>query len=706
MSLFNAIIMSCQPNSESRKKTNDNYHGVNIADDYRYMEDLENPEVLNWLKKQNRIAENSFRKLSGLEKLLGVQESLSGRGISEVTELKYTRDKKLFYLKRSSMEDQPKLYIREGINGKERLIFDPADQANRDRYINYFEPTWDGTKVVIGLSERGKEFAELQVFDVENNVLLPIKIKKALPSYGGVYWLPDNSGVIYIRVPIAENTKDAYLDMEMMIQKLDEKESKVLFSRKNNPKIQMKPEDLPIVFNDSYDKNYLYGAISGATIYQDYYYSLLNSKEKGNLIWTKLFNKEDKVTLFYRDNDNMVFLTSKDASNFKICSKSISNPKNVKTIVKEKKEEVITSFRLIEKGLVYTTTKNGVETKVYLMDKEGNTEELNLPFPAGKIVLKTKGNQSDFLSIIAEGWLNKKQRYLYDFSNNKFKLYDIQKYSNDIGIEDITVEEIVIPSYDGAKVPLSLIYNRNLKRDGTNSTFITAYGAYGTSIKPRFSKKIMTWVKEGGIYAIAHVRGGGEKGDAWYKGGLKNTKPNTWKDLIASTEYLIKNKYTSSDKVVINGSSAGGIAVGRAMTERPDLFKAVILNVGCLNALRTETGYNGENNIKEFGSVKDSLGFRNLLAMDSYYHIKKGVSYPATLVTTGINDSRVPPWHSAKFVAKLLECNSSKNPVLLSIDSNGGHGFNTSKKKKEEKVAQALSFAFWQTGHPDYQLKE
>ncbi len=234
---------------------------------------------------------------------------------------------------------------------------------------------------------------------------------------------------------------------------------------------------------------------------------------------------------------------------------------------------------------------------------------------------------------------------------------------------------------------------------------MVGYGAYGTSIRPSYSKKIISWALEGGIFAIAHVRGGGEKGDAWYKGGFKETKPNSWKDLIACTKYLISNKYTSPKNMAINGGSAGGITVGRAMTERPDLFAAVIIDVGTLNTIRAETAFNGENNAKEFGTVKDFNEFKWLLEMDSYHNTEKGISYPATLAITGMNDSRVPPWHSAKFIAKLRECNISKNPILLDVKFKSGHGSNDSKNEKYEGIANVLAFAFWQTGHPDYQPK-
>jgi prolyl oligopeptidase len=197
---------------------------------------------------------------------------------------------------------------------------------------------------------------------------------------------------------------------------------------------------------------------------------------------------------------------------------------------------------------------------------------------------------------------------------------------------------------------------------------------------------------------------GGEKGEKWRLGGYKDTKPNTWRDLIDCTEYLIKEKYTSKDKVAIWGGSAGGITVGRAMTERPDLFKAVIAEVGLMNPLRDEITPNGQP--KEFGSVKDPKEFKALLQMDAYHHIKKGVKYPATLITGGINDQRVIVWEPVKFAAKLMADNASSNPILLKIDFEGGHGANIPITQRYADIGDIFAFAFWQLGHPDYQPKE
>lgn len=264
----------------------------------------------------------------------------------------------------------------------------------------------------------------------------------------------------------------------------------------------------------------------------------------------------------------------------------------------------------------------------------------------------------------------------------------------------------MVESHDGVKVPQSLVYKKGIKKNGDNPVLITGYGAYGISLRPKFDPELLLFAYEGGIVATAHVRGGGELGDQWRKDGLKTKKANTWKDLIACAEYLISENYSSNKKIAIHGASAGGITIGRAMTERPELFAAAIPKVGLMNILRRDTSVSRVlRNREEFGTVKDSVECMALIEMDAYHHLKEGISYPATLITAGMNDTRVIAWGPAKFAARLQAVNVSNNPILFRVDYETGHGIGDRKTKYYEDVADVLSFALWQTGHPKYQIK-
>ena len=267
--------------------------------------------------------------------------------------------------------------------------------------------------------------------------------------------------------------------------------------------------------------------------------------------------------------------------------------------------------------------------------------------------------------------------------------------------EDLIYTVVTVESHDGTMVPLSIIHKKGIPLDGSNPCWLTGYGAYGASLDPRYGHTLYAWYERGGIFAIAHVRGGGENGEEWYRAGFQQTKPNTWKDFIACAEYLIEQKYTSPAKLAGEGASAGGILIGRAITERPDLFAVAIPLVGCLNSIRLETTPNGINNIPEFGSCDTETGFQALYEMDAFLHIRDGVNYPAMLITHGITDPRVEPWQSAKFAARVQAASASGKPVLLRMDYEAGHGIGSTKTQQLQERADIFAFMMWQFGMED-----
>jgi prolyl oligopeptidase len=254
-------------------------------------------------------------------------------------------------------------------------------------------------------------------------------------------------------------------------------------------------------------------------------------------------------------------------------------------------------------------------------------------------------------------------------------------------------------------IPLTIISKKGIKKDGSNICIIDGYGAYGISQTPQSDYMANSLAERGVVIAIAHVRGGSEKGDSWYRGGYKTTKPNTWKDFISCAQYLIDSGYTSPRRLAGSGTSAGGILISRAITERPDLFAAAICNVGVTNAMRFEFTSNGQGNISEFGTVKDSIECRALYEMDGVQHVANGTRYPAVLAVAGWNDRRVVPWVPGKFAAALQNASVSDKPVLLKVDYNNGH-FTEDKTVMFANFADQYVFALWQCGHPDFQPKK
>jgi len=256
---------------------------------------------------------------------------------------------------------------------------------------------------------------------------------------------------------------------------------------------------------------------------------------------------------------------------------------------------------------------------------------------------------------------------------------------------------------DGTKVPLSIIARKGLVRDGRHPALVDAYGSYQIVSSPFFNTRAIAFLEQGGVIATAHVRGGGEYGRRWWKAGQKLSKPNTWRDLIDCCEALVRDGWTTPSRLAIQGGSAGGITVGRALTERPALFAAVISNVGVSNALRAEFSQNGPPNIAEFGTVKERDGFEALREMDALHAVRDGILYPAVLLTTGLKDPRVEPWQVAKMTARLQKATASKNPVLLRVTFDAGHGLGSTRTQADEQRADEYAFVLWRTGAPGFQ---
>ncbi len=319
---------------------------------------------------------------------------------------------------------------------------------------------------------------------------------------------------------------------------------------------------------------------------------------------------------------------------------------------------------------------------------------------------KDISKQDNEILLINTGWNIPSQFSTFDLDTEKMTKNPFEIIYNMPFLKNIVVKEIEVKSHDGAMVPVSIIYDKTkAKLDGSDIGYMFGYGSYGTSLTPSFRFQVFPMVTNGVVIAVAHVRGGGEKGNDWHLGGKKTTKPNTWKDFNACAEYLIQNKYVSNKKLAISGGSAGGILIGRAVTERPDLYRVAIPMVGMMNTMRAEFDPNGPANIAEFGTVKDETEFKALLEMDAYHHIKKGKKYPALLVTTGFNDPRVASYNPAKFAAKMQNENGSGNPVFLDVNYDAGHFGGSTQDEFFKEEARNMAFIFWQCGHPDFQIK-
>jgi len=707
------ILIGCDktltPPIMQKETVTDVYFGKEIKDSYRHLENLKDSSVINWLKLQKAHTESYINNISNHSKLIKKQQELENENEFKFSRLNITANGSYFYLKKLPEDKVSRLYFRKDKDGKEELLYDPKEykKNEEDEYlINYISPNWSETKIVISLTKNDEEVSDMIILDLKTKKIQTQVITKTWAAASlGMSWLPDDSGFIFSRLPSEDGkAKETFQNTKYVLYNLENDSIKDIFSNETNPELGIEKDDFPIIFLQNQNDKYVFGAIVGVSQYFDVYYKEIKDIENIKAKWIPLFTKEDKVKKFTIVEDKLIYLSAKEASNFKIYQVAIADNiiSKPQILVNGEENAIIQSFNIIKDGLFYTIVKNGVDSKLF--HYETNTE-ITLPISAGSIGLTSNGYNYNDLWVSISGWNTKYKKYKYNFEINSFSnesLFDSNSTQEDT---DLIVEEIEVQSHDGKMIPLSLVYKKGLKKNSQNRVLLIGYGAYGYIIRPKYTNEVKLWTDEGGIYAVAHVRGGGEKGDSWYKDGFKTTKPNTWKDLISCTEYLIKKQYTSSKHVAIWGNSAGGILIGRAITERPDLFAAAIVRVGVLNAIRSENMIGGGTNSKEYGTVKDSVEFEALLKMDAYHNIKNEEKYPSILLTAGMNDSRVAAWQPAKFAAKIQQANISQNPILLSVDFESGHGFDASSEKKQKELADILSFALWRTGHPDYQLE-
>ncbi len=696
------------------KPTAETYFDTTITDEYRNLENLKDELVDDWFKKEALFTDSILNTISGREGLIQKMKSYDQRKTALAWSVKVTENDQYFFLKQKADENVPRLFYRKSFDSEDELLFDAKDfkpRSGNTYIINYIQPSWDGSYIALAMSHSGAEISEMAIIDMKTRKILPQIISHCWPSDGGgVSWLPDNSGFMYLHYPEIDHTSDRFLkDMKSVLYKIGDnpEDLNVIFSRETHPDLGIAPEDFPIASLISKNDNYLIGYIGGATAYGDAYFAEVKDLHlQSKIQWKPLYKKEDKVDKVIFEGDDIIFTSAKNSPQFQLLETTMANLNIDKAAVlsNQKQDEVIRTFGLTSDGIYYSTINNGVQGKLYNI-KDGFEKEIKLPRISGRLNFWTKGKDFSDLWISSAGWKNEYIRYQYDSKTNTFSEANLVPKANYPEFDDLIVKEALVTAHDGEKIPLSIIHKKDIQLNGEIPTLLLGYGSYGISYRPFFSATRLTWVDEGGIFCIAHVRGGGEKGDQWYQNGKKTKKPNTWKDLISCTEYMINEGYTSNSKTVIHGGSAGGILIGRAMTERPDLFAVAIPEVGMMNPLRNENTPNGPNNTKEFGISKDPVECKALIEMDAYLHIEKGVKYPATFITTGMNDPRVIAWQPGKFAAKLQAYNGSDKPILFDVDYESGHGIGDSKLKEFEQLANVYSFAFWQTGHTDYQPK-
>jgi prolyl oligopeptidase len=690
--LLTCLIFGCKAREQSlsypiTKKGDvvDDYFGTKVPDPYRWLEDDNAPEVKQWVKDENVVTFGYLEKIPFREMIW-----------TRLTEIyNYSRYSSpfragdyYFFYKNDGLQNQSVIYIQKGLEGTPEVFIDPntlsPDGTVRIGLISFSN---DNRYVAVSRSEAGSDWSEIKVMEVEPKKELTDRIQWV--KFSGAAWQGD--GFYY----------SAY-DKPAAGQELTAKNEsqKVFYHRLGDPQ-----EKDALVYEDrEHPLRFL-----GADVTEDEKYMFLTVSEgtSGNEVWSKDLTKKNSnfellIKGFSNDSgvidnvgDKFLVYTNVDALNFRVVLIDPRNPakENWQTIVPEKPE--VLSGANTAAGYLFCNYLQDANSRIYQLDLNGN--------PVREIELPALGTAVGF------GGKRDEKVLFYSFSSFTYPP-TIYKYDPVSGTSDVfrraevkftpdmyETKQVFYPSKDGTRIPMFIVSKKDLELNGRNPTYLTAYGGFNISERPYFSPSNIILLENGAVFALPNLRGGGEYGEAWHKAGMLLNKQNVFDDFVAAAEFLIQEKYTSTPYLAIAGGSNGGLLVGAAMTQRPDLFKVALPAVGVMDMLRYHKFTVGWGWAVEYGSSDDETNFKNLYSYSPLQNIKAGVCYPATLVTTADHDDRVVPAHSFKFAATLQEKQGCRNPVLIRIETRSGHG-SSNITKAIDLLSDTFSFMFYNMG--------
>ncbi len=691
-----------------RHDVTEEYFGTQVVDPYRWLEKTSDPEVVRWMKAQNDYAREALAKIPGRDNLLERVKALDNAG-SVVYNLQVWGGH-YFYLKAEAGSDNRRLYVRDVVDASERLLVDPEKLTTSDGKhfsIDYFQPSLDGKYVAYGISPGGSEDSVLHILEASSGKVLPDVIDRA--QFGQPSWLPDGKSFFIPRLqrlgPDAPPTAK-YQKVRVYRHTLgsDPEKDPQVFGYGMGEGVKVLDDDFSaIVYSPAAPKAMVGLVVHGVKNEKDFYVAPFEDTPTASTVWKKVADDSADITGFDVHGDDLFLLSHKDASRYKVVRTSLSHPDLAKAVsVVPPSDVVVVNIAAAADGLYVQDLDGGIGRLRRLPYGAGEPASVKLPFDGAIQSLFTHPSEAGaWLELTS--WTKSPLWYALSANGTAHDTHIVPP--SPVDFSKIESEEVKAKGADGTMVPLSIIHQKGIVADGSRPMWLEGYGSYGITLDPTFRPTMLAFLEQGGIFAVAHVRGGGEYGEDWHNGGRLLTKQHTIDDFLACAQYLIDNKYTSTTKLAGEGTSAGGITIGGAITQRPDLFAAALIRVGDSDTLRSELMESGPANIPEFGTVKQPEGFKALLAMDAYQHVKANIAYPAVLLTTGVNDPRVAPWQAAKMTARLQASTNSGKPVLMRVDYDAGHGMGSTKSQRDAEFADEVAFLFWQFGLPAIQPK-
>jgi prolyl oligopeptidase len=685
----------------------DTYFGVTVEDPYRWMEDWEGDEASAWLRAQGEHARSALGALPRRRELLERIGQLHG-GTPALSQLAMAGDR-TFSLRQDPEASVAALVVRDGPDGRERVLLDPATLPGETHSaIDWLVPSPDGARVACGISRGGSEASELHVLEAGSGALMDDRI--AGTHFPFVSWLDDCRSFVYHRYrepPPGTPLSEARNDSRSCLHRLgeDPEGDAVVLERGLSGRVAMSPRDRPFISFPAGGDWMLavvsHGALANTTNERlspcTFYAAPRRAlSDPASCPWTRVAGVEDGVLAFALAGDRLYLVSRLDAPRFRVIEVSLGSEPAGRRVVVPEGERVIEAVLPFGDDLLVRELDRGIGRLRRLRVADGEVEEVSLPADGGILEWAVHPHRPLALLQVAS-WTDAPRVLRYDGDGDGDAGHGTVADTgwvppSEVDFGEVEARELQVPARDGTLIPMSVVHRKGLVLDGDNPALLTGYGSYGLNFDPSFEPEMLAWYERGGLYAVAHLRGGGELGAEWHAAGTGLRKETTITDFIDCAEYLVREGWTRPGRLAGEGGSAGGIPSGGALVRRPDLWAAMVMQVPLTNALRAELTPNGPINVPEFGSVSTEEGLRSLLIIDSYLRVRDGVDYPAVLLTTGMNDPRVAVWQPAKMAARLQAATASGAPVLLRIEEQGGHGFGGTRAQRDELLADILAF--------------
>jgi prolyl oligopeptidase len=683
------------PPVAAEKPVIDMFHGTKVLDNYRWLEDGKNPETQKWVEQEMAYTRGILDHLAGRD---AIHKRLTDLlSIGNVTP-PMIAGRHYFYTKREGMQNQPILYVRDHLNGTDRVLVD-ANQLAADGTIalDWYQPSDNGKYVAYGTSPSGSEMSTLHVIETKTGTVLRDTIERTRAA--SIAWKLDNSGFYYTRYPKKGDVPDGqemynrhvfYHELSNDPEERPEDTDQLIFGQGRDP------EDWPGV-SISNDGHWLLISVQQGWTKSELFLMNLKAGTPPTRITTgKNFLYSGEVY-----NDKLFVTTNEDAPRYRVFTADAGNydRESWKELIPQ--TDAVLQGTGVFGGKLFAQYEQNATSQLKIFDLDG--KKLNdLTLPAIGTVFGSGGRwDRDEIFYGFQSFTFAPSIYRYDLKDGSTTLWT-HVDAPSIDPAGYEVHQEWFKSKDGTRVPMFVVHKKGVEKNGHNPTLLTAYGGFNVSVTPTFSRTAYLWMEHGGIYAVANLRGGAEFGEDWHRAGMLDKKQNVFDDMIAAAEHLIAEKYTDKNHLAIQGGSNGGLLMGAMITQRPDLFRAVICQVPLLDMIHYQDFQIAKLWIPEYGTSENAEQFKWLFAYSPYHHVKPGAEYPAILFMTADTDTRVDPMHAKKMAAEMQaeakNGTSRTRPILLRIESKAGHGAGKPVTKQIEEFTDVYSLLFWQLG--------